>query len=214
MALITEPTHPGEFIVSEANGDYSREAITVLLGEKLVAGAVVGAVNTGTAAAVADSGNTGDGTMGAITVSGSAQAGDYRLTFLDPAVDAGAFVVEDAAGISYGTGDVAAPFSGGGLSFTLADGAVDFVAGDAFTITVTVSATKYKEYDPTNTDGSEVAGGVLFGAVDASTADAPGVLIARDAEVNKAEIIWFNGATAGQIATGEAQLETPGIVAR
>jgi len=212
MTLITEPTHPGEFIISEANDDYSREAITVLSGENLVAGAVVGAVNTGTAAAVADAGNTGNGSMSAITVTGSAQAGDYRLTFLDPTVDAGVFVIEDPAGNSIGTVTLPVPFTGGGLSFTLADGATDFVAGDAFTLAVTVSATKYREYDPANSDGSGVAAGVLFDAVNASAADAPGVMIARDAEVTGLQ--WFTGATTSQKAAGEADLKAVGIIAR
>ena len=44
MATLTEGTHAGEFIVSEGNGHISRKAITVLSGEDLVAGAVLGIV--------------------------------------------------------------------------------------------------------------------------------------------------------------------------
>ena len=40
----SEGTHAGEFMVSEANGDRSREAVTVVSGQDLVAGAVVGIV--------------------------------------------------------------------------------------------------------------------------------------------------------------------------
>lgn len=39
-----------------------------------------------------------------------------------------------------GDGVVGSAFSAGGLAFTLADGATDFVAGDSFTIAVTYTA--------------------------------------------------------------------------
>lgn len=41
---LTEGRHAGEFLLSEANGQLSREAITVASGEDLVAGAVLGQV--------------------------------------------------------------------------------------------------------------------------------------------------------------------------
>jgi len=46
---------------------------------------------------------------------------------------------------------------------------------------------KYKVVDPAAVDGSEVAAGILYDAVDASAADAEGVAIVRLAEVNAAE---------------------------
>jgi len=42
MATLTEGTHAGEFIVSEANGTRSREGVTVLSAQTLVAGELVG----------------------------------------------------------------------------------------------------------------------------------------------------------------------------
>lgn len=44
MALKTEGKHAGEFIVSEANGTRSRGVVTVVSGQNLVAGAVVGKI--------------------------------------------------------------------------------------------------------------------------------------------------------------------------
>lgn len=46
----TEPKHAGEFILSEANGSYSRETITVKSGEKLVDGQAI-QLSTGKAVA-------------------------------------------------------------------------------------------------------------------------------------------------------------------
>lgn len=44
MTTLTETLHAGEFIVSEANGTRSREKITLLSGESVAAGAVLGKV--------------------------------------------------------------------------------------------------------------------------------------------------------------------------
>lgn len=211
---LTEPRYAGEFLVSEAPGSRSREAVTVLSGQNLLAGTVLGKVAHGAATAAAVAGNTGNGTMGAVTLSVGVKVGVYRLTLVEPATNAGAFVVEDPDGIVIGSGTVAVAFSAGGLAFTLADGSTDFAAGDAFTITVAAGSGKYKKYDPANTDGSEGAVGVLYADCDASAADAAGVIIARDAEVNEDLLVWFSGATTNQKNTGKAQLAALGIIAR
>ena len=103
-------------------------------------GAVGGAAFAATAAAVAGSGNTGNGAMGAITVSAGAKRGVYTLEITAIAVNGGAFRVSDPDGVFVDDGRVAVAFSAGGLAFTLADGATDFVVGDTFAITVTYTA--------------------------------------------------------------------------
>ncbi len=103
-------------------------------------GVVLGAAFAATGAAVAGSGNTGNGAMGAITVTAGAKQGVYTLEITGAAANAGAFRVTDPDGLFVDDGDVAAAFSAGGLAFTLADGATDFVVGDTFAITVTYTA--------------------------------------------------------------------------
>ncbi len=214
MTTLTDAAHAGEFIVSEANGCRSREAITVLSGEDLVAGAVLGKIDVGTGSSAADGGNTGDGAMGAITVGSGAQPGDYTLTIIEAAANAGDFQVVDPQGDVIGVGTVGVAFNFGGLSFTLADGAADFVVGDKFTITVAAGSGKYVEHDPAGTDGRQNAAGILFDAVDASAADADGVAIVRDAEVNANEITWKTGISAGDKTDGITALAALGIVTR
>lgn len=214
LTLVTEPNWAAEFLLSEAPGTRSREPITVLSGENLKAGHVVGKVAVGTASSAADGGNTGDGAMGAVTVGAGAQVGDYILTITKAATNAGDFQVVDPEGDVVGIGTVGTAFSGDGLSFTLADGAADFAVGDKITITVAAGSGKYVEWDPTNTDGSEVAAGILFDAVDASAADESGVLIARDAEVSAARLTYFTGATSGNKTTAAEQLADIGIIVR
>ena len=215
MTILTEGKHAAEFLVSEAGGSRSRERITVLSGETLVAGAVVGKVTVGAATPAAFAGNAANtGTIAAVTLGAGAKAGVYKVVIIEPATNAGKFTVEDPDGITIGTGTVGVEFAGGGLTFTVADGATDFSAGEGFTITVAAGSGKYREYDPANTDGSQTAVAVLFAAVDAATADRPGVAIVRDAEVNAAELSWFANATADQKAAGLAQLAVAGIIGR
>jgi hypothetical protein len=91
--------------------------------------------------AVADGGNAGNGTMGAITVDEEvAQLGDYTLLIIGEDADAGVFIVKDPDNNIIGAGTVGVAFDEGGLAFTLADGSNDFEVGDKFTITVSVAA--------------------------------------------------------------------------
>jgi hypothetical protein len=170
---------------------------------------------TATSASVAAGGsNTGTGAMGAITVSNSAKPGDYVLKITKAATGAGDFQVTDPDGVIVGVGTVAVAFSGGGLSFTLADGDPDFAVGDTFTITIAAGSGHYAMHDTSATDGSEVAAGILFDAVDASDAALPGVGIVRNAEVNGDEITWKTGISDGDKAAGIVALAANGIIVR
>lgn len=96
----------------------------------------------GTAAGAAVAGGTGNGTITAApTVGAAAKAGVYRLTCIEPATDLGKFQVEDPDGIVIGVATVGTEFTTH-LTFTIADGSTDFVAGDSFTITVTAGNSK------------------------------------------------------------------------
>ncbi len=213
MPEVPEGQHKAEFIVTEANGSLSRETITILEGQSLLPGHVLGKVEVGTASGAAVSGNTGNGTIGSVTVGSGAKHGVYQITCIEPASNAGTFAVEDPDGVTVGTAVVATPFAGP-IGFTIADGATDFVAGDRFAVTVAAGSGKYKEYDPANTDGSQTAVAILIDVVDATEADTEAVIIARHAEVNAAELIWFTGADANEKTAGLAQLTSRDIIAR
>lgn len=213
MASATEAMHAAEFLVSEASGNRSRETITVLSGQDLVAGQVLGKVTVGAGSSAAFSTNTGNGAMGAITVGAGAKPGAYKLVIIEPGTNLGTFTVEDPEGIFVGRGVVASAFSAGGLAFTLADGATDFVAGDGFTITVAAGSGKYVKVDPEGTDGRHKAAGILYAAVDASAADATGVAFVRDCEVNT-DYLDYDDLDAGEIVTAKAELKALGIIVR
>jgi hypothetical protein len=132
-------------------------------------GTVLGRTLTGGAATAVITG-TGNGSIGTVTVGGKADTGVYTLRINTAATNAGAFSVFHPKGYSVGNGNVAVAFSGGGLSFTLADGATDFVVGDTIAITVT-GTYKYKKAEFTATDGSDRAKAVFIGDVNGASYD-------------------------------------------
>ena len=74
---------------------------------------------------------------------------------------------------------------------------------------------KYTALAPAATNGSQNAAGILWGAVDATDADALGVVILRGpAIVNHHEIIWPDGASEAQITAATTALTTIGIILR
>ena len=73
---------------------------------------------------------------------------------------------------------------------------------------------KYRALDPAAVDGSEVAAGILYEAVDASAADAEGVAIVRLTEVNAAELLWPAGITGPEQTAALGELAALNIIAR
>ena len=74
---------------------------------------------------------------------------------------------------------------------------------------------KYIVLTPGASNGSQNAAGILWGGVDATDADAPGVVILRGpAIINRHEIIWPEGATEAQIAAATTSLAALGIILR
>jgi hypothetical protein len=213
---LVENRREGGFVVWDpSDGMITREAIILASGAGVcIAGLVLAAIFTGTATAAPFGANVGNGTMGAITVSAAARAGDYKLIMVEPATNAGVFIVEDPSGVEIGHGNVGSVFTAGGLSFTLADGSTDFVSGDSFNITVT-GTTKYAAYDPTATDGRQYASVILWsGWRDATSADRRAVAVVRgQIKVQAAELEWGPNVTTNQHkTTALAQLTARGIL--
>lgn len=73
---------------------------------------------------------------------------------------------------------------------------------------------EYKQVDLDAEDGEEVAAGVLFGAVDATDAAVRAAAHVRHCEVLGSELVYPTGASAGDIATINGQLEAIGIIVR
>ncbi len=182
--------------------------ITLLSGQNLARGAVLGKITGGVGATdddgVADAGNTGDGTIGTVSAVAGAQPGVYTITFIEPAANLGTFTVEDPNGVEIGTGVVGTQFSKQ-VQFTIADGATDFIAGDIFRITVTAVATeKYTLSAAAATDGSETPDAVLAEATDASAGDKEAMAY-FDGAFNEDRVVLGAGHTAASIREGLRQ---------
>jgi hypothetical protein len=205
--MLTESNYREEGLLSELPGAMSREAITVLSGQNItVPMTVLGKVTVGAATSAAFGGNTGNGTMGAVTLSVGAKAGVYKLTIIEPGSNVGTFIVENPDGVQIGRGVVASAFSAGGLAFTLADGATDFVAGDGFNITVAAGSGKYVKYNQDATNGSQIAAGIAIDAYDATLADVDGVALVRGCEVADDSLTWPSDIDGGEKTAAIAQL--------
>lgn len=199
MSTYNEPARALEFLLTEANGTISRENVTLAASQgALDPGTVLGkTLTSGSATATAFSGNTGNGTMGTITVSGAAKIGNHKLIVIEPGTDAGKFAVEGPDGIIIGRGTVGVAFSAGGLAFTLADGATDFISGDGFDIAVTGTEV-YAKYDNTATDGTQTAVAILaYPAANSGSTQAITV-IARHAEVKADLLNWGTNDATGK----------------
>lgn len=130
-----------------------------LTGGKMIPMALV--TKTYSATRTADAGNTGNGVMtlhSTTPVLAGAQVGTYRVVFIEPASNLGTFVVFAPDGHEVGEGVVGTEFATE-IKFTIADGATDFVAGDAISVVVA------------QTDGSDCCGLILTDATENSLTD-------------------------------------------
>lgn len=310
-AALSEGRHAGEFMLGERPDGGSRDNITVLSGQNLTAGAVVGRVNKGIGRAVSAAGaNTGNGTLTGLSVSPDVQVGTYTLTCTAAATNAGTFSVTCPDGTVLPSATVAVAYTSRHLNFTLNDGSTDFIVGDSFTVVVSTTAPvvsgtgngtisalslgpdarpgryrfvctatatnggtftvtgpdgdvlgifvltagagtasafttrqinftitdggtdfaandafevvvfnqlaggKVVAWDPTTFDGRDEVAGILLDAVNASSGDLAGVILARDAAVIKGSLEWAAAITSAQKASAYLELAKLGIIAR
>lgn len=224
MTTLTEPLHPGAFIVSESEGPYhTREAVVIALSQTILVGMLLGRANVAanvTSSAAADAGNSGNGVFtidGTAPVGAGAKNGKYRVVNDLVAANGGEFQVFDPSGQEIGRVAVGATFNNQ-IKFAIADGSNDFAIGDAFTVTVGIEDTdyQYEALDLTKAgDEAKVAGIAVYGVVtDGSTTQKITALVRGPAEVRASDLTFPSGATGAQIAECTRQLESLGIVCR
>lgn len=204
-AMVSDAFIPDQLIAGHLN--LVTDDVLLTGGAALLRGAVLGAFVSAATAVAAAGANTGNGVMGAVVASGPVQEGIYILRFKKAVANAGDFEVIDPRGLVVGLGSVAVPFAEGGLAFTLADGAVDFIVGDSFTITVSALTTKYKLSTRAAVDGSQIAEVILADAADPSGGDV-NVGVYKMGEFNGNALTLGAGHT---VASVKAQLGRRGI---
>ncbi|HXC40810.1 MAG TPA: head decoration protein, partial [Burkholderiales bacterium] len=137
---LTEKAHAWGFLLSEQdNGNLSRDNGTLISGQNLGAGTVLGKITLGTATAAAKAGgNSGNGTItmdGSTPVLAFADVGVYTVRCITAAANGGVFEVKNPTGRSLGTVTISGGAGGTGsfadqVKFVLTDGTGDFAVGD------------------------------------------------------------------------------------
>ncbi|WP_374442477.1 head decoration protein [Stella sp.] len=220
MPVLALPAAAGDWLKHESDPRYVRDPATIAStgSARIVpSGTVLGRIALTTpAAGTAAGGNIGNGALGTVAVGPGAEPGVYRLELFQAAANGGAFAVTGPDGRLVGIGRVGVAFAGGGLAFTLADGASDFAAGDAFAITVAAGSGKLVELDPAGALGTAVPAAVLVDPVAVPAAgDALALVLARGPALVRADgLAWPESYEADDIAAGLARLAHLGIVAR
>lgn len=206
---LLETQHTAEFLVSYANGHRSFDRGTLISGQNLSAGNVLGQVARATPATPTMVG-TGNAVMSAISLGLTAVLGSYVVKF----TGATAYTVTDPSGNSMPAAAALGAYTNTDINWTITAGGTPAVAGDSFTVVVAAGSGKYTSYIPTATDGSGVPAGILYQNTNATSGDVKGTVVTRAAEVNASELKWDASVTGGAITTGVAGLAAIGIIAR
>lgn len=221
--LLTEKRHPGSFIVSEEGNNHCRDEIKIAENQDFEPGTVLGRsalpANV-TSSSAPDAGNTGNGvlTLDAVApVKATAKDGKYRVVCIEPAANAGTFAIFDPAGVQIGFVAAGGAFDGE-IKFALADGATDFIVGDAFTITVGIEVGdyEYKALNLAGVDGEDEAAAIaVYGAKTGAGESAKiAGMVRGPAQVRLSDLTFPAGITAVQKAVVLNELHALGIVAR
>lgn len=215
MPVITESNNLSDVLKWEQEKRYSREALTITMGEVLALGEVIGRKlldipATGTA----DGANTGNGTMTAVSGGAETQLGSYTFTCISASANAGVFAVMAPDGAALPDATVAVAYANAQINGTINDGATDFAVGDIFTVVVAKGDGSAVALDLTAVDGTQIAAGFVIAAYDATAAAVAGVSVVRDAVINPDNLVWPAGITADQTAAALDQLAGRGIVTR
>lgn len=206
-----------DLVLAEINPAISRKMVKVLAGIKVLPGMVLAKIIAGAAAAVAKVGNTGNGVLtldAASPILHRAVPGIYTLVCIAALANAGTFRVYAPNGAVLGDVTVGGAAFANQVHFTIADGAIDFVVGDTFEITVAEGSGKYQQLDPAGVGGAEVAAAIGYEEVDATLAEAQGIVLAHGVVVDVAGLIWPAGITPAQQAAALNVLEARGIATR
>lgn len=179
LASFSSSTYNPDKLIAGPAPLMSKKA-TLLSGENRTRGAVLGKKVTAASSVTgtADSGNTGNGTIGTLSAGTGAQVGTYRAVAIEPGTNLGTFAVYDPSGVEIGRAIAGTAFTGQ-VVFTIADGSTDFVSGDAFSIVVAGATEKYLLAVAAAVDGSQIADAVLAEDCDASAGDAECVVFIR-----------------------------------
>lgn len=156
---------------------------------------------------------TGTGVVSSFSLGPDAQNGAYRVQLLATSSTA-EFEVIAPDGSKLKRGQVATAYASNHVNFTLSN-AGTMTSGDYFIIVVARGSEKVVAYTPGTYDGRHVPYGVLFDAVNATSADTVGAATVRGpAVIRSSDLTWGASVTAAQKADALRALAAAGIVSR
>jgi hypothetical protein len=153
----------------------SAEKVQLTGSAALPRGAVLGQATLPTGTATANAGNTGNGTVTAISLGEFAGLGTYTIAMLT----ATTFSVTAPNGDPLGNGVAGTQFNNQ-ISFMLAAGGTAFIAGDGFTITGEAGSGVFKLSVASANDGSQTPCAILADYTDPTSGgvNVPGTVMA------------------------------------
>ena len=161
--VLTESTYLNDLLKWEMENYHSREQVTVLAGQDLIMGSVIGKIKVGAVPTTGTAGtNTGAVTCTGVTGGNKTKVGVYTLRCVTVVVSGGVFSVKDPDGEALPEANVTVAYTNPAINFLLNDVGADAALGDTFTITVPVGSGKVKELNLAGIDGSEDAFGILI----------------------------------------------------
>jgi len=162
-----------QIIKNEAGNFFSREDVSVLAGQDLSLGQVLGKITAGSVptTGTAGAGNSGDGTMTGVTGGRAVKAGTYTMTCIQAVTNGGIFTVADPDGYALPNAIVGTSYTNDQINFDINDGGSDFAVNDTFTVTVPDGGGQVRAINMSGVDGSAKAYGILTEDVDASAPD-------------------------------------------
>lgn len=161
--------------------------VTVKAGTSLERGDLVKLTGIFAIAAAVAGTNTGNGTVGTISVLDKAMIGSYKIVMLT----ATTFAVYTPLGERLADGANTVAYAGGQIVFTVTAGVTAFVAGDSFTMAVTKATTPVVEKFTTGSAPYSV----MFDTIDATGGAKVGRAY-REAELKASEVDFGTGTLA------------------
>jgi len=167
--VLTESTYLNDLLKWEMENYHSREQVTVLAGQDLIMGSVIGKIKVGAVPTTGTVGtNTGAVTCTGVTGGNKTKVGVYTLRCVTVVASGGVFSVKDPDGEALPEANVTVAYTNPAINFLLNDVGADAALGDTFTITVPVGSGKVKELNLAGIDGSEDAFGILIAGAGAT----------------------------------------------
>lgn len=216
MGTLNEGRHPGEFVMTEANGSRSRESLKIAAEQTIVANSILAkraVVADVVATPSADANNTASsGTIAMETPAVTSKVKDGR--YIGTVTAATKVDWTDPEGRHLGTSTHGTAFTKGGISIKITAGGTPNAVGDLFYVDVAADREDFEHVAFNPADGLPIAGIAIYPAVTGVGETTQIAGIVRDAEANGNCIAWPTGITAGQKADATQELAALGIIIR